>query len=296
MHSNENLTVVVTAAKARPRISHHGRLMLGDLSLECAVLTDGRRGFVLRQTMQAIGFSEKNPSNRFAAFCGKIGAIQLNLNGESDPPFIDCDMPHYGRQAMWMPYELLHRVIVCGARAWRNGELTAQQAHIGERCQELADTLVGVGVAALIDEATGYQYVREPDALQRIFDRFLRDEAADWSEKFSKEFYATISKALNLPYDGKRPPGGRAGQITLRWVYQVIMPQECIDEIKSRKRPGEKCHQWLKDGGLDKLRKQQSEVMAIARCSVDARDFIARCTQAFDRPGQHIKIVFPQAA
>ena len=79
-----------------------------------------------------------------------------------------------------------------------------------------------VGIASLIDEATGYQYVREPDALQRIFDRFLRDEASDWSEKFGKEFYATISKALGLPYDGKRPPGGRAGQITLRFVSQLV--------------------------------------------------------------------------
>ena len=296
MQLNEIVPVAIPVVKTRPRISHHGRILLGDIPLECAVLADGRRGFVLRQTMQAIGFAEKNPSNRFEVFCDKIGANLRNSNDERKSPFVACDMPHHGRQALWMPYELLHRVIVCGARAYRKGELTAHQAHIGERCQELADALVGVGIASLIDEATGYQYVREPDALQRIFDRFLRDEAADWSEKFGKEFYATISKALGLPYDGKRPPGGRAGQITLRWVYQVIMPQECIDEIKSRKRPGEKCHQWLKDGGLEKLRKQQSEVMAIARCSVDPRDFIARCSQAFDRPGQQIKLVFPEAA
>ena len=135
MQLNENLPVAIPVANTRPRISHHGRILLGDIPLECAVLADGRRGFVLRQTMQAIGFSEKNPSYRFEAFCGKIGAIPLNSNGESDPPFIDCDMPHYGRQALWMPYELLHSVIVCGARAWRKGELTAQQAHI-PHCRE----------------------------------------------------------------------------------------------------------------------------------------------------------------
>ena len=294
MQMNENVPVAMPVVTTRPRISHHGRLQLGGIPLECAVLEDGRRGFILRQTMRALGF-ESRGSDRFEAFCTKIGAKALIKNDDQLLPFLECDNP-FGPRAAWLPWEVLHRVIVYGARAYRKGELTAHQAHIGERCQELADALVGVGIASLIDEATGYQYVREPDALQRIFDRFLRDEAADWSEKFGKEFYATISKALGLPYDGKRPPGGRAGQITLRWVYQVIMPQECIDEIKSRKRPGEKCHQWLKDGGLEKLRKQQSEVMAIARCSVDPRDFIARCSQAFDRPGQQIKLVFPEAA
>jgi hypothetical protein len=67
--------------------------------------------------MQAIGFAEKNPSNRFEDFFEKIGAIAMNSNSESNPPFIECDMPHFGRRALWMPWESLHRVIVCGARA-----------------------------------------------------------------------------------------------------------------------------------------------------------------------------------
>jgi hypothetical protein len=117
-------------------------------------------GFIVQQTMQAIGFEEKSSSGRFEAFCEKIDASALISNGNQLRPFIECDNP-FGPRATWLPWELLHKVIVCGARAYRKGDLTAHQAHIGERCQDLADDLVGVGIASLIDEATGYQYSRE---------------------------------------------------------------------------------------------------------------------------------------
>jgi hypothetical protein len=89
------------------------------------VLTDGRRGFILRQTVQAIGFSgDGGGSARFEAFCEKIGATALISKDDRFRPFIECDNP-FGPRATWLPWELLHKVIVCGARAYRKGELTA---------------------------------------------------------------------------------------------------------------------------------------------------------------------------
>lgn len=87
--------------------------MVREQPLECAVLTDGRRGFILRQTMQAIGFAEKNSSNRFEAFCEKIGANALISNGDQLPPFVECDNP-FGPRATWLPWELLCRALDLG--------------------------------------------------------------------------------------------------------------------------------------------------------------------------------------
>ena len=70
------------------------------------------------------------------------------------------------------------------------------------------------------------------------------------------------------------------GQITLRWVYDVIMPREIIEEIRNRKRLSDKAH-WLSEGGLALLEKQIHAVTMIARSSTTYRDFDTRCATAF---------------
>jgi hypothetical protein len=190
----------------------------------------------------------------------------------------------------------LLKVISHGADAYIEGRLTAHQAHIGKRCRELEKGLAGVGLLAAIDEATGYQYVREPDAIQKLLSKLLREDAADWEMRFDSDFYAALCRPLGVSYDGKHAPRGRVPRIIRQWIYEVIMPVECLEEIKCRKGKGDKCHQWLKSGGIDMLTDQQGKLVAIARSSVDYGDFVARCSQAFDRPGQQVNIVFPQAA
>jgi hypothetical protein len=47
----------------------------------------------LRQTVQALGFEGNGGYPRFAAFCDKIGAIQLILNNNRLSPFLKCENP-----------------------------------------------------------------------------------------------------------------------------------------------------------------------------------------------------------
>jgi hypothetical protein len=52
--------------------------------------------------------------------------------------------------------------------------------------------LAHVGIIALVDEATGYQDVRDRLALQAILDAYLRKELAAWAKRFPEEFYRQI--------------------------------------------------------------------------------------------------------
>jgi hypothetical protein len=47
--------------------------------------------------------------------------------------------------------------------------------------QILVQGFAQVGIVALVDEATGYQAIRDRQALQEILDRFLRKELAAWA-------------------------------------------------------------------------------------------------------------------
>src|ERR1039457_6855023 len=44
-------------------------------------------------------------------------------------------------------------------------------------------SLAHIGVVVLIDEATGYQYIRDRIALQTILDRYIKDEWSKWTKR-----------------------------------------------------------------------------------------------------------------
>lgn len=279
----------------RPKATHYGSIeLMPGTPFECAVLEDGRRGFILYRMIENIGFSGGSRTARFGRFCAKIGLNSLAHNGKTDGPVLDVDLPH-GGSAQWVPAEIMTDIIKAGAIAAWTGKLTAQQRHIGDRCIQLSSALIGVGLTAMIDEGTGYQYARAPNALQDLFSRLIRETAADWERRFHPEYYSAVCKLFGIKYGNRhRALPGIIGQITERFVYLAVFPKEIITEIKTRQR-SEKLHQWLTDdGGLALLNRQVNDVTAIARSSVDYRDFEARCAQAFYKPGQQLGFIYPK--
>ncbi len=281
-------------SNSRPKATHYGMIEIAPgIKTECAVLQDGRRGFIQRQMVQAIGFTDKTRSVRFDRFCEKIGLNHLSSNNNSEWPVFEIDLPH-GGVAMWTPYEVLPEIVKAGMVAFGQGKLTKQQEHIGMRCMQIGSALIGIGLVSLIDEATGYQYHREPDALQDLYSRIIREQCSDWERRFHPEYYRALCRLFGIPYGNQHralPP--IIGKITQDWVYEVAFPAEILLEIKSRKKT-EKTHQWLKSDGIRVLEKQRDAVIAIARSSVDYRDFEARCSNAFARPGAQVKMMFPE--
>lgn len=61
-----------------------------------------------------------------------------------------------------------------------NALSTDRQREIAIRCSILLSSCAKVGLIALIDEATGYQYKREEDALQIKLRAFIAEELRAW--------------------------------------------------------------------------------------------------------------------
>ena len=51
-----------------------------------------------------------------------------------------------------------------------------------------------IGIVALVDEATGYQEIRDKQALQKILDKYLQDYARKWAKTFPDEFWIKLFK------------------------------------------------------------------------------------------------------
>ena len=293
--TGKNVSQKGSKDKGRLKATHYGTVNLGpELAFECAVLEDGRRGFIQRQMVQAIGFEGGDRNARFSRFCAKIGLNYLSDHSKSECPVFEVDMPH-GGTALWTDHEVLKDVIKAGMVAYGQGKLTKQQSHIGQRCVQLGTGLIGVALASLIDEATGYQYAREPDALQEMIARLIREDARDWDRRFHPSYYQAVCRLFGFKYGNQhRPLPSIVGKITETWVYKAVMPNAIIEEIKVRKK-SEKLHQWLTDdAGLKALERQIDAVTTLAKSSVDYKDFEARCTQTFCKPGQQLSMIYPQ--
>lgn len=124
----------------------------------------------------------------------------------------------------------------------------------------------------------------------------LLDQAAPWEIRFKPAYYHSLARITGTAYTGHA--GGTPtiyANITDRWVYGCLLPEDVYAELKARRGASEKMHQWLTDGGRELLDSQIATVQNMANSSTDYRDFEARMMVISERRGQ-LGFVFPKAA
>lgn len=141
-----------------------------------------------------------------------------------------------------------------------------------------------------------FREARNQAGLDSVMGMILLAAPEPWEKRFGDDYYRALAKITNTVFGGHaRGTPAIYGQITDRWVYAAILPKEVHAELKMRRGDSERMHQWLTDGGRDRLDQQIRMVTLLAESSVDRKDFEARCMQAFGLPGQ-LRLIYPQAA
>lgn len=151
--------------------------------------------------------------------------------------------------------------------------LRTSQRHIAHQCDLLIRGLATVGIIALVDEATGYQHVREQRALATILEKFIAQELQPWTKIFPFEFYAQICRLKGWPsiLAVRRP--SVIGRYTNDFVYDRLAPG-LLAELQQRN-PSlpdggrkHKHHQWFNpEHGHPRLREHLAGVMALVRAA-----------------------------
>lgn len=132
------------------------------------------------------------------------------LTAENLKPFVSNDLIENSapilyrglnrQQAIGYQTELLSQVCYVFVDADEAGMLSYNQKHIAEKCRLLIRGFATVGIIALVDEAIGYQEMRDRLALQIILDKFIRKEFAAWVKCFPEEFYRHIFRIRYLEW------------------------------------------------------------------------------------------------
>lgn len=175
------------------------------MSFPCSVLSDGTRILTQSDFMTGMGMYYSGWVGNHKAKDLSSADIPHFLAFESLKPFIDKHLGDLqsivvkyrtkkGNLANGIKAEIIPKICEVWLDADENGRLGGtRQKQIAQKAKFLMRALAHVGIIALVDEATGYQEVRDRLALQEILDKFLKKEMAAWAKCFPEEFYKQFS-------------------------------------------------------------------------------------------------------
>jgi len=283
------------------KATHTGVLHIGNIEIPCHVLENGDRVLSGRGMQNSLGFSRSSS-----------GVALPNLVESKLKDFLSDEVINKLKNPV--AFERIGRggsapethgndatilVDLCDAliEARKQGKLTKAQNIYAEQAEMIIRSIAKVGIIALIDEATGYQEVRDKQALAAILDKFLRKELAAWAKRFPDEFYKEMFRLRGWewsPSSVAKP--SVVGKYTNDLVYERIAPA-LLEELE-RKNPKNKSgnrsnrhHQWLTDEvGHPALSQHLHAVIGLMRASGSWEGFYRLMQKSFPKRGDTLEL------
>jgi hypothetical protein len=291
-----------------------GKLRIGGLELECAVLEGGTRVLSQRTFTRAVGAPSGGAAFKRRSEEG-VADLPIFVAYERLKPFIDAELAaslsspieyipkHGGRSALGIKAELVPDVCEVWLNARDAGVLTERQKRIALQADILMRGLAHVGIVALVDEATEYQPIRDKEALQQILDKYLLKEFAAWAKRFPDEFYKQMFRLRGWQWRGmkvNRP--SVVGKYTNDLVYQRLAPG-VLEELQKRNPKDEKGnregkhHQLLTpDLGIPALQNHLFATTKFMEASATWDQFYRSMQRAFPKLNSNLELNFPEEA
>lgn len=288
---------------------YSGVLEIGDMSIACAVLEDGTRVLSQSTVLRALG---RNPEKSRRAGPGSDELRAPFLSAGNLQPFITDELrelaepiryraaddkqnnPSWGYRAEMLP-------LVCEVylQAAEQKKLASNQREVAKAAGILVRGLARVGIAALVDEATGYQEARARDALAKILEAYIAKELQPWVRTFPADFYRELFRLRGLEFprsEVKRPR--YFGTLTNDIVYRRLAPG-VLAELKrvqvrdDEGRPKHKLFQKLTTNvGYPKLREHLGSVVTLMKLSRSWDEFRNNLDKIHPRYGDTMLLPF----
>ena len=265
------------------------------IEIPCYVIEGERRVLVQRGMVEALGMARGSAGaggDRLANFVAGVRIkphISNDLSAVIVAP-IKFRAPN-GSVAYGYDAEVLHSLCLAILAARREGKLQKQQAHIAERCEHLIAAWSLAGIISAVDEATGYQYVRARDAIERVIDRWLVKELQPWKPYFPNDYYKRIFELNGWEIEEgstKRP--GVVGHWTNDLVYDRLGPglKEQLHDYAGRNEKGRLRHhltQFLTtDHGIPELRSHLDGLVALMKAASTWDQFREMAQRVYPKP------------
>ncbi len=291
-----------------PKATHPGTLAFGEAVLPVYVLDNGARVFSLKGVVVGLIGTEGGQLAEYLKVRALRDYLPDDLKPAEDgsiPALIKFDTGggegHF-RYAVGFPVERF--MDLCAAYSMALQEhlndssdfaLTPRQMQIAKQALSFERACSKVGIIALVDEATGYQYERAEDALQFKLKQFLSDEMRKWESTFPEELWREFGRLTNW----KGPVHSRPkywGKLVMELIYGYLDPDvaKWLKENKPRPRHGQNYHQWLNEHyGLRRLIEHIWLVIGMGAASRSLQELKERLAERFGRHPVQMTLYLP---
>ena len=254
-----------------------GTLQIGDVEFDCHMLSNHRRVLKQREVVRLISggresgnltrYLERNPLYKADMLTGRT--VQFRIPGS---PTL----------ATGYDAELLVEICELYLDARAQKKLRGSQLKLAEMAEIIVRACAKVGIIALIDEATGYQELREKRALQLKFQAFIAEDIQEWARMFPEDFWFELARLEGVRYSGRNRPM-RWGKYVMAFVYDSIDPDvgKELRRINPNPRHRSNHHQWLKEFGRERVNIRIHEVIAIMKLCDSMDEFKRRFARVF---------------
>jgi hypothetical protein len=277
-----------------PFAKHKGIMTLGDVPIDVYVLDTGDRVISMRGAVKAMTGKDAGNLVEYLSVQGLKGFVDKDLVLVETKDFFVPGTQFRGVGITARQFEL----IISGyVRALAADKLsTDRQREIATNCAILSTSFLRIGIESLIDEATGYQYVRANDELQIKIQAYIAEELRAWEKTFPDELWEQFGRLTNWKGSLHSRPKWW-GHLVNELIYQALDPDVAEYLKKNKPKPfhGQNYHQWLsEDVGLKALIPHIYKIIGMAEGCQDMRQLRDRVARKYGRKLVQLTLSLPQ--
>ncbi len=221
-----------------PVADFEGDFEIAGTVVSAAVLRDQRRVITQSSFLRALGRSRSPKAG--TGVLSTVDELPFFLQAQAIKPFIGNDLemstkPVFyrtksGGKGIGYDATLIRHVADVYLRfrdhsLRENSRIPARYMKMIAAADAIKSALADIGILGLVDEATGFQDVRNRLALQEVFDAVLRKELAAWAKRFPDEFYKQIFRLRDWQWKGRHiNPPQVVAHYTNDFIYDRLAP------------------------------------------------------------------------
>jgi P63C domain len=258
-----------------PEAKFKGTLPLMDIEIPCYVLETGQR--VIGRTAMTEMLTGIKGGGGLEKYIG-VAPLKPFINRENVlEKMVAFRLPEVEgleRHVKGLPADLVIEVCQGFVRALEAGMkhdsrfalLTARQTEMAVKASMFLSACAKVGLDALIDEATGYQYERASDALQVKLKAYIAEDMRKWEKTFPNELWLEFGRLTNWHGTVTHRPK-YWGKLVIELVYEYLDADVArwLKENAPKPRHRQNYHQWLTaQYGLRKLLEHIWKLIGVA--------------------------------
>jgi hypothetical protein len=289
----------VTIAKL-PVAKWPGELAVGNLLVPVYVLDDGRR--VLSRTGALNCLTDGRGGGNIESYL-EIEVLRPFIPNDLFSEWLEFDIPQVvNKSVKGMTASAFIDICRAYSRARDTGALkTESQTAIAIRASMLLAAFAKGGIEAAIDEVTGYQYERAPDALQTKLKLFLAEEMRPWERTFPDELWIQFGRLTR--WQGPIHSRPKYWEKLVNELVYGYLDGDVMTWLKKNApapRKGQNYHQWMSGQfGLKRLIEHIWMLIGLASACHDMRGGSV-CLNSFSglisgMPAVVIKMVDPRS-